>query len=123
MFLRNRKPNSGVYMHNQTIARIEQEIQSNRNMPEDKKNELLSLISQLKMEMGDLDEEHHEDAKSIASFTETSLHEATREQKDPELLKHSLNGLSLSVRRFEVSHPVLVNLINNIGNTLWNIGI
>jgi len=110
-------------MHNQTIARIEQEIQSNRNMPEDKKNELLSLISQLKMEMGDLDEEHHEDAKSIASFTETSLHEATREQKDPELLKHSLNGLSLSVRRFEVSHPVLVNLINNIGNTLWNIGI
>lgn len=110
-------------MHNQTIARIEQEIKSNRNIPDDKKKELLALVSQLQIEIGDLGQDHHEDAKSITRFTETSLHEATRETKDPELLKHSLNGLTLSVRRLEISHPVIVNLINNIGNTLWNIGI
>jgi hypothetical protein len=39
------------------------------------------------------------------------------------LLRHSLDGMALSVRRFEVSHPRLVGVINNIGQTLWRMGI
>jgi hypothetical protein len=46
-----------------------------------------------------------------------------RKERNPELLSHSLDGMSLSVRRFEVSHPQLVGLINTIGQTLWKIGI
>jgi hypothetical protein len=110
-------------MVNETIARIEERIKTNENLAAEKKQELLSLVSALKDEVQSLAPTHGDEAKSIAGFAETSVHEAIRGQPDPELLRHSLDGLTLSVRRFEVSHPSLVGLINNIGQTLWKIGI
>lgn len=110
-------------MINETILRIEQDIRTNKTLSEERKNELLGLVAQLKTEIENLEDECHEDAKSIARYTESSLHEAIREHKNPELLKHSLEGMSLSVRQFEASHPTLVGVINSIGRTLSNIGI
>ena len=110
-------------MVDQTISRIEERIKANESLPAEKKEELLSLVSALKGEVTELAQTHHEEANSIAGFTETSVHEATRGRRDPELLRHSLEGMSMSVRRLEVSHPTLVGLINNIGQTLWKIGI
>jgi hypothetical protein len=46
-----------------------------------------------------------------------------REEKNPQLLKLPLKGLSTSVQRFENSHPKLVGIVNSICNTLSNIGI
>jgi hypothetical protein len=54
---------------------------------------------------------------------ERSTHEATRKQKNPNLLKLSIDGLSVSVKEFEVSHPKLVEQVNNIANMLANMGI
>jgi len=51
------------------------------------------------------------------------LQEAVRVTRNPELFKHALEGMSLSARRFEVSHPKLTGVINNIGRVLWGIGI
>ncbi|MBN2037355.1 MAG: DUF4404 family protein [Chitinispirillaceae bacterium] len=110
-------------MAHETIGRIEERIKMNNSLTGEHKDELLSLIADLKHEVADLSTTHKDDAQSIAGFAEASVHEATREGKNPELLKHSLDGLSLSVQRFEVSHPRLVGLINNIGQTLWKIGI
>jgi hypothetical protein len=110
-------------MLDETISRIEGSITSNETLNHEKKQELLSLVQDLRREVAGLAETHRDDARSIAGFAETSVREATREEKNPELLRHSLDGMSLSVRRFEVSHPRLVGLINTIGSTLWNIGI
>jgi hypothetical protein len=110
-------------MVDKTISRIEERIRGNESLNEEKRQKLLSLINDLKNEMAGLEKTHHEDARSIAGYAETSVHEATRDDKNPELLKHSLDGLALSVRRFEVSHSRLTGLINNIGQTLWKLGI
>lgn len=110
-------------MVGETIARIEKEIGANQSLSDEKKRELFHLVSKLKKEIEGLGESHYEDARSIAKYTEASVQEATRLSPNPELLKHSLEGMSLSVNRFEVTHPTLVGIINTIGHTLSNIGI
>ena len=106
-----------------TIKRIEKTISETGTITDDRKNELLQLVGNLKEEINNLEEAHQEHAGSIMSYAESSVREATRMQPDNDLLKHSLDGLSLSVRRFEVSHPTLIGVINNIGQVLGNIGI
>lgn len=105
-----------------TIKRIEDEIENN-SISEDHKKELLELITHLKVEIEILKDDHHDDARSIAKFAETGIIEGTRESRDEELFNHALEGMRLSVRRFEVSHPNLIGVINAIGRTLNNIGI
>jgi hypothetical protein len=110
-------------MIDSTIKRIEKTITETEAIDGKRKEELLNLVSSLRQEIGSLDESHREHAGSIVSYAETSVREATRNEPDDEMLKHSLDGLSLSVRRFEVSHPTLIGVINNIGQVLGNIGI
>jgi hypothetical protein len=110
-------------MVQETISRIENTLKADGALSAAKKQDLLSLVGELKKEVVGLAETHLEDARSIAGFAEASVHEAIRKEKNPELLSHSLDGLALSVRRFEVSHPRLVGLINTIGQTLWKTGV
>jgi hypothetical protein len=110
-------------MVRETITRIEQQLKADSSLDAGKKGQLLSLVGELKREVAALEETHQEDARSIASYAEASVHEATRREKNTELLTHSLDGMALSVRRFEVSHPRLTGLVNSIGQTLWKIGI
>lgn len=110
-------------MVDKTITRIEERIRENVSLNAEKKQELLSLIGDLRNEMTGLEKTHHNDARSIAGYAESSVHEATRDDINPDLLKHSLDGMSLSARRFEISHPQLTGLINTIGQTLWKLGI
>lgn len=110
-------------MIHETIRRIEKNLLENETIGDTRKKELLELVDRLKGEIESLGEDNHEHAGSIASFTESSVREATRLQRDSELLEHSLKGMSLSVRKFEVSHPALVGIINSIGQSLNSIGI
>jgi hypothetical protein len=110
-------------MVEETIAQIEARIKRTKSLDDEKKRELLDLLSTLKTEISKLSKTSAEDAQSITGFTEVSIHEAMREEKNPQLLKLSLKGLSTSVERFENSHPKLVGIVNSICNTLSNIGI
>jgi hypothetical protein len=110
-------------MINETIQRIEKTITDNETLGENRKNELMNLVAHLKSEIDNLGEMHREHAGSIASYAESSVREAVRSEVDTELLQHTLDGLSLSVRRFEISHPTLIGIINNIGQILNQIGI
>ena len=87
------------------------------------KTELLNLLSTLKGEIAELSSTHAEQAQSIAGFTAVSAHEATRTDRQPQLVQLSLKGLSSSVEGFEQSHPKLVQVVNSICNTLSNLGI
>lgn len=110
-------------MLHDTISKIEAKLQNANSIKDGQRDELLRLVSTLKGEIASLSRTHDEQAQSIAGFTELSAHEATREEKNPELLKLSLQGLSSSVEGFEKSHPQLVGLVNRIATTLSNMGI
>ncbi|MBI4659137.1 MAG: DUF4404 family protein [Verrucomicrobia bacterium] len=106
-----------------TIGEIEARLRQTDSIKEANKAELLGLLSTLKSEIEELSKTHGEQAQSIAGFTNVSAHEATREEKDPRLVKLALDGLSASVAEFENSHPKLVEIVNRICLTLSNIGI
>jgi hypothetical protein len=107
----------------ETITQIEARIEKAESLNDAKKKELLDLLSTLKTEVSELSKTHAEQTRSITGFTEVSIHEAIREEKNPQLLKLSLEGLSTSVQGFESSHPKLVGVVNSICLTLSNIGI
>lgn len=107
----------------ETLKQIEARIRAAGSIAEDRKVELLQLLSTLDSEVAVLAKTHGEHAESIARFTELSAREATRTQRNPRLLELSLEGLSSSVEEFEQSHPRLVEIANAISNTLASLGI
>jgi len=106
-----------------TITQIETRIEKAKSLNDEKMMELLNLLSTLKAEISELSKTHTEHTQSITGFTEVSIHEAMREERNPQLLKLSLQGLSTSVEGFESSHPKLVRIVNSTCNILSNIGI
>ncbi|HTL54349.1 MAG TPA: DUF4404 family protein [Candidatus Limnocylindrales bacterium] len=106
-----------------TIGKIEARIQNAETIKDDRRRELLQLLSTLKSEVAELSKTHGEQAESIAGFAEVSAHEATRSEQNPQLLNLSLKGLNSSVEELERSHPHLVRIVNAISNTLSNLGI
>jgi Domain of unknown function (DUF4404) len=110
-------------MIEKTIGEIEAKIRGADSVSDARKRELLQLLGTLKSEVGTLSKTHDEQAKSIAGFAHVSAHEATRTEKNPESLQHSVAGLRSSVEGFEQSHPKLVQIVNTISNTLSNLGI
>jgi len=106
-----------------TIGEIEERIRKAEAIKDDNKAELLRLLSNLKAEVSNLSSTNAEQAQSIAGFTAVSAHEATRDEKNPELMQLSLKGLASSVEGFEQSHPKLVQVVNSISTTLSNLGI
>ena len=75
-----------------TISEIEERIRSAGALKEESRAELLDLLGQLKSQIGALSKTNQEQAQSIAGFAEVSAHEATREEKNPKSLKHSILG-------------------------------
>jgi hypothetical protein len=110
-------------MIQETLAKIEARIEKVAWLKEENKAELLNLLSTLKSEIAELSKTHSEHAQSITAFAEVSTHEATRQERDPQLLKLSLEGLSTSVQGFETSHPKLVEIVNAISLMLSNSGV
>ena len=110
-------------MIEKTIAKIEAKLEGVGSVDDERKGELLNLLSTLRSEVTELSKTQNEHAESITRFTELSTHEAMREEKSPHLLDLSLEGLSKSVDGFEGSHPKLVEIVNSICVMLSNIGI
>jgi hypothetical protein len=106
-----------------TIAELEAKIQAAGTIKPEHRAELLDLLATLRSEMSALSRTHRDDAESIAGFASVSAHEAMRENKNPELMRLSLDGLASSVSEFEKSHPQLVQIVNRICQTLSNLGI
>jgi len=110
-------------MIQKTMEKIRAKVRQEGCVASEKKDELLGLLSVLETEITELSATNSEHAESITGFIERSAHEATRQERQPELLEHSLAGLTASVKGFEASHPALVESINSVCNLLANIGI
>lgn len=110
-------------MIRQTIEQIENKILNASAIRSQSKKELIDLLNQLKAEVSKLPESERDAAESIAGFTRVSAHEATREERNPRLLKLSVEGLRGSVAGLESSHPRLVQIVNSMCTTMSNLGI
>jgi len=77
-------------MIQETITQIEARIQNAKSLNDEKKKELLDLVSTLKTEVSEFSKTYPEQTLSITGFTEVLIHEATHEEKNPQLLKLSL---------------------------------
>jgi hypothetical protein len=106
-----------------TLNKIEERLKKVESVTDENRSELLNLVSELKVEIADLAKTHTEHAESITGFAAVSTREATRQEKNPELLKLSIDGLAASVEGFETSHPTLVGVVNRICAMLANLGI
>jgi len=107
----------------ETLLKIEERVRNAESITPQQRTELLGLLATLKAEVTGLSEAHQDQAQSIAGFTAVSAHEATRDERDPELMELSIKGLSHSVGGFEESHPKLVQSVNSICTMLSNLGI
>jgi hypothetical protein len=110
-------------MIKETLTKIEERLQKAETITAENKSELLGLVSTLKTEISELHQTHNEQAESIAGFAEVSTREATRQGKNPELVKLSIEGLAASAQEFESTHPKLVGIVNSICSMLSNLGI
>ena len=110
-------------MIQETITQIEAGIKEAKSLNDEKKRELLNLLSNLKTEVSEFSKTHPEPTQSITSFAAVSIHEAIREEKNPQLLELSLQGLSTAVEGFESSHPRLVGIVNSICLSLSKSGV
>lgn len=110
-------------MLDETLAKLETTIRQSDAIQEEKKTELVQLLSTLKAEVAALAQTHAEHAASVVGFTERSMQEAIRQTRDPQLVTIATQGLSASVTELEASHPQLVQIVNAISVLLSNIGI
>ena len=110
-------------MVDSTISKIEEIIKGVGTINEENRKELLRLLLDLKAEVSALHKTRIDDAQSIAQFAEISAHETTRTEKNPNLIKASLDGLVSSIEGLEVSYPKLTETVNSIARILSNMGI
>ena len=110
-------------MIQETITQIEARIKEAKSLNDEKRIELLNLLSALRTEVSEFSKIHPEHTQSITSFAAVSIHEAIREEKNPQLLNLSLQGLSTAVEGFQGSHPKLVWIVNSICHSLSKSGI
>lgn len=106
-----------------TLTQLEAKIKTSDNIPEEKKQEYYKLLERLNAEINVLEETDREKAESISGFTKLSAHETTRQDVNPNLIAHAVEGLSESVREFEASHPRLVSTVNQFCAFLSKLGI
>lgn len=110
-------------MINDTLSRIESAIAKVQAGKSSDKAELVALLNKLKSELASLPASKLDDARSIGYFTEAAAHEVTRENSSVQLKNLSISGISYSVKGFEVTHPELVSVVNEICMILARMGI
>jgi len=110
-------------MIQERLDKMEEKLKKNATVKESDRTELLTILKSLRTEITDLSQTHQEHAESIARFAELSAHEATRSEKSSDLFDLSIQGLTSSIKGFEVYHPRLVGVINAFCNYLTNMGI
>ena len=108
-------------MIDDTLNTLEHRIQHAQNLDGTTRRSLEALLGELRREVDKLG--NTEQAESVAAHTAAGAREALREERDEDLFSHTLEGMRKSVRQFEVSHPDLTAVVNNICQHLSNLGI
>ncbi|MFH1037100.1 MAG: DUF4404 domain-containing protein [PVC group bacterium] len=110
-------------MIDKTVKKIEETVAGAPSLSEEKREQLLALLGELKTEITRLSRTHRETALSIADKSHASARHATREDRDEQAVAASIDDLTAVVKKFEASHPGLVSVVNSFCNALADLGI
>jgi hypothetical protein len=110
-------------MISERLAQLESSLRDNASLPEATRQELLDLVAGLKAEMAPLMDTHGENARAIAGRAEAAVQASINRDEQPEQAEQAVKGLAASVREFEVTHPRLVEIVDQLALTLSNLGI
>jgi uncharacterized coiled-coil DUF342 family protein len=105
-------------MIDETLSRLETKLRDGSRIDTEHRDELLSLLRELKAELAAIQKTQSAEARQVTGHTERFA-KAVTEERDPELLQRTLQELD----SFENSHPQLVHLVNRIATTLSSLGI
>ena len=110
-------------MIEKTVKKIEETVAGATTISEEKRAQLITLISELKSEIIKLSETDTDSAMAIAHKTHASARHATQQDSESHQDTATLDDLKSAVDTFEVSHPGLVSTVNAFCNALADIGI
>ena len=110
-------------MTHDRLEKTKSAVEAAGHIPDDKKTELVGLLSKLKPEIAKASEKNQDHAEKIARLVEASAHQAARAERKPESIRHLLHELKQSVENFEASHPQLVALVTEYSAFLSALGI
>ena len=110
-------------MTDRHIEKIKSNLEAADHIPTEQKAELLDRLAKVKPALAEVAQTHQEGAQTIAALVEASTQEATRKDKQPELVGGALHRLKRSVEQFEASHPELVASVTEYSAMLSALGI
>jgi hypothetical protein len=110
-------------MIDETLETLLKRIEDAPSIQTEKKEELLSLLSTLRSEIGELNTTSRTDAETITALTDDSISKVAESEADEDGLLSAADKLKRSVENFEASHPKLFETVNAISTTLSNMGI
>ena len=105
-------------MIDDTLSRLEAKLRDGSKFDAEHRDELLTLLRELKAELAEVEKTQSREASQITGHTERFA-KAVVEERNPELLRRTLQELD----SFEKSHPQLVQIVNRIATTLSSLGI
>ena len=97
-------------MIDETLKRLEERIRTSKRTSAEAKQDLLGIVGELRTELAEISETHHDDARSLAG------HAAAAADGPPSAFEES-------VRDLETSHPRIVGLVRSFLQTLSDAGI
>jgi len=106
-----------------SFQKLKAQLSESTELSSEHRTELSKLVENLEQEMKELSQTRPDDSSSISGYAQLSTLEAMRGSKRPELLKHSLDGLSASVAGLESEHPKITALVERMCSLLSNMGI
>lgn len=111
-------------MHEETIRKIEERIQSGKVSPANREK-LFALLEQLKPEMKDLAARDQEKASHVADLmlASTTAALSVSVSTDREPLNQAVDSLKDTADQFGVEYPKLTNIINDLCLMLYGIGL
>jgi hypothetical protein len=108
-------------MINDTLHKLEDRLARSEQLSPENRIALESIVAELRREIAEISDK--EQAESIVGFSDASTREALRQSPDNTLVDLSLAGLRRSVHAFEISHPRLTAVVNQLCNQLSDLGI
>jgi len=103
------------------IAKIEATLAGAPDLSPAIRQELLTLLDELKTEVATIQPSHEAQALSIAASADAAFASAANAEDDG--TPAALKDLRATVEEFEASHPQLVSVVERIAVTLSNMGI
>ena len=109
-------------MPTDTLDRIRKRLAEASTIEPDDRAALDSLLEELAGELRTLPSDHHDQAKTLASFTEVSVVEATHGTSDAGLLSHAIEGMNRAAQGFRTRFPRIGSLVADAAEILARMG-